>query len=392
MTHRPSTMAFGPGLHVFPGGAVDPGDGDGTLAARSVLDSSACAAAWAGDLDPAAARGHAVAAVRELYEEAGILLAAHADGAAIPGALLADALVRGEPLEVLAERLELVLRTDLLVPLSRWVTPPGDRGRRYDTRFFVAALPDGATVSHDAREVAAHEWLTPAAALAAAAEGRILLWPPTSCTLRALAPAGGIEDVRRHLAPLAAAPSPLVDEHGPRLVRVRAGAAGGIPGNASDTWLVGRERVVVVDPGDPNEEAAATIFEVVMERGGRVAAVVVTSGLPHLAGGAVGIALRAGVPLLASAEAARWIGEPAEAVGDGARIEAGDVALDVREVPGGRDGALVLWAADLDVVFTGGLSPGGPSRAIPEAPDAGAAKRAAAFLEGIRGRRLPARG
>jgi 8-oxo-dGTP pyrophosphatase MutT (NUDIX family) len=55
LTHRPSTMAFGPGLHVFPGGALDPADGEAGLVARSRLGPEACAAAWAGDPAPAAA-------------------------------------------------------------------------------------------------------------------------------------------------------------------------------------------------------------------------------------------------------------------------------------------------------------------------------------------------
>ena len=70
------------------------------------------------------------------------------------------------------------LRGDWLVPLSRWVTPPVVP-RRYDARFFVAWLPEGAELAFDEREVVAHEWIRPADALVAMAAGRVELWMPT---------------------------------------------------------------------------------------------------------------------------------------------------------------------------------------------------------------------
>ena len=75
LTHRPSTMAFAAGAHVFPGGRVDPGDADPALAARSVVSATAAAAALGGDLPPATALAAYLAALRELFEEAGVLLA-----------------------------------------------------------------------------------------------------------------------------------------------------------------------------------------------------------------------------------------------------------------------------------------------------------------------------
>jgi 8-oxo-dGTP pyrophosphatase MutT (NUDIX family) len=117
-----------------------------------------CAAAWAGDLGPAAAVAAAVAALRELFEEAGVLLTVDPDGRLPDVVLVADARSRGATFAELVVGLDLRLRTDLLVPLSRWVTPPVDVPRRYDARFFVAALPDGVAVSPDAAEVIAHQW------------------------------------------------------------------------------------------------------------------------------------------------------------------------------------------------------------------------------------------
>lgn len=327
LTHRPATMAFGPGLHVFPGGAVDPDDADGVLASRSVLDAATCAELWALDLEPEAALGHAVAAVRELYEEAGVLLASHRDESPVDGHVAVEAAAHGTALSSLVQRLDLVLRTDRLVPLACWVTPPVDTPRRYHTRFFAAWLPDGAAVAHHGDEVVAHAWLTPSAALERYAAGEIDLWPPTSTTLAQLEGIGSLDEVRRTLAPVRAAPAPEVAEVVPGLLRVRLGSGGGIPGRVTDAWVVGHERVVVVDPGDPTEAGLDAILGTVNRHGTTIAAVAVTSAAPDRVAGAVGLALVAGVPLHAPPGAVARIGEPAQALEAGGRITDGDLEL-----------------------------------------------------------------
>jgi len=191
LTLRPASMAFGPGLHVFPGGALDPGDSDPRLLARSRAGTPA-----------------RVAALRELFEEAGVLLADRAaDG--LPGGSdptlgaelprLRAALVAGS-LDLLAilARFDLVLATDRLIYIARWQTPPG-LARRFDTSFFAVELPAGAVLDLDPREVAGHTWLTPGAALAAMAAGEIELWPPTSGTLRLLEHVTDVAAIRRDL-------------------------------------------------------------------------------------------------------------------------------------------------------------------------------------------------
>jgi 8-oxo-dGTP pyrophosphatase MutT (NUDIX family) len=287
LTHRPASMSFGPGLHVFPGGAVDPADSDKPLVSRSTFDAAACAAGWAGDLGPAAAIAHAVAAVRELYEEAGVLLATTRSGLQPDAGTVEAAHRSGEPLAGLAERLDLVLRTDRLIALSHWVTPPEGVPRRYDTRFYAAALEDASGLGPGGREVAAHEWLTPANALEARAHGRIDLWPPTSTTLAQLARARGTDDIRRWLGPLPRAGGPVTMAVADGIVRVRASGAGGIPGAIVNAYLVGRRRVVVVDPGDPSEEAIEAILAAAAALGAEVRAVLLTAPVPDRAGGAL---------------------------------------------------------------------------------------------------------
>jgi 8-oxo-dGTP pyrophosphatase MutT (NUDIX family) len=325
LTQRPATMAFGPRLHVFPGGALDPEDADPVLLPRLRPPTGG---------DPAGLHGapFVVAAIREAWEEAGVLLASAARPNARPGppGVPDPAGTAGSSFRDLVLERDLELRGDWLAPLSRWVTPPVVP-RRFDARFFVAWLPDGAVPAFDPREVAGHDWMTPAAALEAMADGRIELWMPTSATLQQLAGVATLADVARtgtrrpQPAPVLAA----VEGAGGAVTRVTVGGAGGIPGERGDTYLVGYQRLLIIDPGDPNDDAADAILEFVAARGSTVGAVLVTSPLPERAAGAEGMALRLGVPLLAAAEARRVLAAEIAAVAPGDSIDAADVAVRV---------------------------------------------------------------
>ena len=334
LTHRPSTMAFGPGLHVFPGGAVDPTDRDPATGRWLGVDADRCSAAWAGDLGPDDALGHAVAAVRELFEEAGVLLAERLDGSPPDPREVEAAHRAGEPLATLAGRLGLRLRADRLVALSHWVTPPVGVSRRYDVRFFVADAADGTGFRLDEREVAGHAWLRPREAIEALRAGRIDLWAPTATTLRSLRASRDADEVRASLSPAGAASPPLVERLSRGIVRVRSHGAGGLPGRSVSTYLVGRERVVVVDPGDPNEAAADAVMGAVATGGGRVAAVALTSPDPGHVGGVVGLALRAQVPVLAGPGVGPEVFIGVQTLRDGVAVELGDVPLVALEAPG----------------------------------------------------------
>jgi 8-oxo-dGTP pyrophosphatase MutT (NUDIX family) len=205
------------GAHVFPGGLVDDADRSDELV-RAVTPHMSPAAArttLGEDLDPAAALAFWVATIRELFEEAGILLA-DADGAPVrftdPAtrdrfathrrALLDGALTFG----TLVARERLVLRADALGYYSRWITPV-QAPRRYDARFFFARVPPDQTPLHDDRETTSAEWMTPADALAGAAAGSLVLTPPTARTLEDLIDLGSLATILastkgRHVTPI----------------------------------------------------------------------------------------------------------------------------------------------------------------------------------------------
>jgi 8-oxo-dGTP pyrophosphatase MutT (NUDIX family) len=201
LLRRTAELEFAPGACVFPGGSVDERDAD-----RSIGWAGPAPEDFAAQLDvpPERARALVCAAIRETFEESGVLLAVPAgDGAGLvsaglvrdSAALAADrhALLTGATTfgEVLG-RQGLMLRADLLTPWARWITPEVSP-RRFDTWFFAAALPAGQTATAapeghvDPGESESGTWLRPGAALEAAEAGEITLLPPTAVTLRELA-------------------------------------------------------------------------------------------------------------------------------------------------------------------------------------------------------------
>ena len=180
MVKRHHKSGFMAGAYVFPGGTVDPTD-HGWERVRGRTPEQA--AALLGEDDAARALALHVAAIRETFEEAGVLLAD------APRADLATARARlhaGEDFAAIAAELDLVLSLDQLAPWSRWVTPLVEP-RRYDARFFLARAPREQTAAHDRIEVTEGEWLTPEGALARFEAGTISLPPPTLRTIEQLA-------------------------------------------------------------------------------------------------------------------------------------------------------------------------------------------------------------
>ena len=340
-------MAFAPDMHVFPGGRVDPGDAGRSLAARSVVTPSEAARALGGDIPPDLALAAHVAAIRELFEEAGVLLAeaaeqghvtAGASGTPLPrGSLGAarSALVGGDvSFATIAAELGLRLRTDLLVPLSRWVTPP-TLPRRFDARFFAAELPPGARVTFEGDEVAGHTWLTPAAALRAMAGGEIAMWAPTSATLQQLEHAGSVAEMRDKLTPRALG-AIEVERLAPDVTRIVMPAGGGVAGQPVCAYLVGLRRQVLIDPGDPTGPSLDRAIELAASRGGSIVAIALTHVDPDHAAGSEPLSQTLGVPILAGPGAGDTVPFRLGAVADLQQLEACDVRVHVVHSPGPR--------------------------------------------------------
>ncbi|MHA6797085.1 NUDIX hydrolase [Pseudonocardia bannensis] len=235
LQRRVAGMAFAGGMTVFPGGGVDPGD------RPDPAHWSGPDPAWWGRrlaCEPELAGALVQAAVRETFEECGVLLAGPPEGGAALGPDLAPALAAGRE-DLVARRRTLadllaatglVLRSDLLRGWARWITPPASP-RRYDTVFFTAIVPDGQQADAATTEAVEAAWWHPAAALERWQAGEIELMAPTLRTLQQVA---AFADAASALA--AAAERTIT----PVIPKVRRQG----------------EQVVVVVPGDPEYATA----------------------------------------------------------------------------------------------------------------------------------------
>ncbi|BFO13964.1 hypothetical protein SHKM778_03520 [Streptomyces sp. KM77-8] len=189
MLRRRTSMTFAGGAYAYPGGGVDPRDDD-----RHVRWAGPTRAWWADRLgvDETDAQAIVCAAVRETYEEAGVLLAGPTPGSVVGDTTGEDweadraALVARETsFAEFLDRRGLVLRSDLLGAWTRWITPEFEP-RRYDTWFFVAALPEGQRTRNASTEADRTVWITPRGAATGYDRGELLMMPPTIATLRQL--------------------------------------------------------------------------------------------------------------------------------------------------------------------------------------------------------------
>ena len=208
LMRRHSAMEFAAGVMVFPGGGLDDRDRNADIAWVGP-DSSWWAGRFGVDTDLAEAL--VCAAARETFEESGVLFAGPADD---PHGIVADASVHGDSRAALADntlsfgeflrRENLVLRADLLRPWANWVTPKEERTRRYDTYFFVGALPEGQRADGENTETDHAGWITPEAAIEDFAAGENFLLPPTWTQLDSLAGrgVGDVLAVERQIVPV----------------------------------------------------------------------------------------------------------------------------------------------------------------------------------------------
>lgn len=204
LQHRVSTMQFAAGMSVFPGGGVEPRDHHGTRPWRGP------APRWWADrfgIDEGRAAAAVRGVARELFEETGVLLAEPASATpppAPPGVGERRALDAGYgDLDSLLAAHDLVLSVHLLRPWDRWTTPVGPP-RRYDTLFFVAALPEGAEPDGGTSEARAAEWIRADDAAQAGVLGHLGMLRPTLDVLSDLAGAADVAEVlatERAIAP-----------------------------------------------------------------------------------------------------------------------------------------------------------------------------------------------
>lgn len=220
---RTVAAAFAGGMYVYPGGKVD--DADGAAAIEPFCDGLTDAAASERLGLDRGGLSYWVAAVRECFEESGILLARTADGRTPEVSDDERHAVHEGSLSMveLCRRHSLVLDLSTTEYAAHWITPIGEN-RRFDTRFFVTEVPADQSGSHDDKETTASLWVRPSTALEMVDAGDLMMLPPTIATMRFLA------DHRTAGEVVAAAAA--LDEIPAILPKLRLDADGGFAGIA----------------------------------------------------------------------------------------------------------------------------------------------------------------
>ncbi|WP_144777496.1 MBL fold metallo-hydrolase [Marinobacter maritimus] len=316
LLQRTWDAVFLPGYYVFPGGAVDQKESHGRMHAAGLEDTEISHTMSLSD----GGTDYMLAAVRECFEEAGVLLAVDTERRTISGDHAAHddrkAVFRGElSLAELCQKHNLTIPLDRMAYLSHWITPPGPP-RRFDTRFFVTTAPENQPVSHDGEETISHVWLSPAQALEEHRAGHRLMTLPTIRTLRVLRDFETVETLMRYAwaNPPESYPSqpwpairrgkPVILEPGAPaydeaakldpeaegttkseivpgeavevaagVIRLTAPNPGVMTGPGTNTYILGHERFTVLDPGPNHASHIERILEVT---GGQIDAVIVT--------------------------------------------------------------------------------------------------------------------
>lgn len=383
------------GAAVFPGGVLDKRDADAYAFCLGDDDAT-----WSRRLG-VASRGmdYLVAAVRETFEEVGLLLAHHGDGTTPDLQALTpwrDRLQDGSASAAeLCAAEDLVLDLRGLVYMAHWLTPPGTP-KRFDTRFFMTLAPAGQQAQADLGEAVELMWLTPAQALDR--ERGLTLLPVTRCTLQdlgqhrtaaeALAWARGLQDIplimprraqtERGLRVVLPGELPYaevgkLDPDGstpafadlvagravrlsPRIVRVTAPNPGPMTGPGTNTYLVGEgDAWAVIDPGPAQDEHIRAILAAAP---GRITRILVTHTHKDHSPGAVPLAAATGAPVLGRRAAhPMWQDEsfaPAQELRGGERLLLGSsTTLEVIHTPGHASNHLCYLLQEEQLLFTG---------------------------------------
>ena len=401
LMRRTDQAAAFSGAYVFPGGAVDPHDhaehwqslgiDDATVSRR--LDLAHGGAAYA------------LAAIRECFEEAGLLLAHDASGApvrldAVGNAAdqerLRKALAAGEINFVefcLEHQLHPVI--DQLIYFDHWITPFAEK-RRFDVRFFLAAAPAEQIASHDNSETVAHAWLKPADALQRFKAGEILLVTPTVKTLEALAAHHSVAEIVAHFSRPRTIRSTLPyiarDNKGKRVLlpgdyayaeiakrdtehsgtlnceliagvatplsptvrRIVAPNPGIMTGPGTNSYLVGNNEVAVIDPGPADESHIDALLHTA---GGPIRWIFTTHTHPDHSPGATLLKARTGATVLGMAAPAEGPQDrtytPDQLVTHGDRFTVDGITLRAIHTPGHASNHVCYLLEEERLLFTG---------------------------------------
>jgi len=197
LMRRNRGQAFMGGAFVFPGGSIDDCDSDPALASciAGLTAAEAAARLQEPGLTARVAFGLYMTAIRETFEEAGILLAYQEKGGLLQfrgrevcprySEARRDIYEKRFTLKELARREKIRFAFDLLTPYAHWITPAIEK-RRFNTRFFLARIPDGQIPLHDSVEMTESRWITPTEALFEHRKRRVFLMPPTLKTMEEL--------------------------------------------------------------------------------------------------------------------------------------------------------------------------------------------------------------
>ena len=405
MLQRTSKAAFLPGAFVFPGGALDPDDASerATQRVRGLDDVQASARMGlaSGGL------AYWVAAARECFEEAGILLAFDERNSPI-GPQRAETLEPFRkplndgtlPFSQFLEKENLYIHAQEIAYYSHWITAPG-RARRFSTRFFVACAPAGQHGAHDRSETVHSVWISPREALERGARGEIELIFPTRSTLTDLAsiqtPRAALEHARslgdieveaacwaldhegsQRLFRRADPPYHEIhwsdpEEKGDTCFVIQPGIAkrldryvtrltapnpGAMTGPGTNTYLVGEKEIAVIDPGPALDSHVAKILEAGAGRSGSRIRWILTTHT-HMDHSPASAALKA-------ATGAQLLGQPApagsnqdqgyapdRALADGERVSLGNLHLRAVHTPGHASNHLCYQLEETKMLFTG---------------------------------------
>lgn len=358
VVRRSEQLKFFGGYHAFPGGKVNPGDAAVAVQSKNGPDADALR----------------VAAVRELFEETGVLLARRADGRYRLGDLaLADArrdLLAGSlDFAAFLSTHALQLQADDLVAAGSLLTPPFSP-IRFNTQFYVAVLPAGQQAEVWPGELDAGAWTTPEALLAGWNRGECLVSPPTVSLLETLL-GRAIEELPTVVEPLIqlranGAIPPIYFAPGVQMIPLRT--IGLPPTTYTNAYLIGTRRLYLFDPGAHEADEQQRLFDLLEARltgGSQLAAVVLTHHHPDHIGAVTAVAERYRVPVLAHPRTVELLNDQVKIdklLGEGERIELGTAPdgfepwqLQALHTPGHAGGHLAFHEPHYRLMIAGDL-------------------------------------